>query len=411
MNLQEYNLGDEIPQYCAAISPGKHCPLFGVCSVLRYVDNISVIYLGTNDCVYFAQKQYLTTSIENTAKARVISAQLTDSDLIFGVGKQLENLIKTEYEENRPSAIYVVTSCSIEVISEDIEGLTKTLNKKLPCKVKLIKTENFKTLSYYRGIELTLEALVDGVEPLPKKEKTFAILGARFAGAETCEPVKILTEHGYKIQSNMPFSCTEQDIHSISQVEFTVVVDGTGIETAKKLKEDFGIEYYLFDSKFDIKKLTETYKAISKKTGIVLDEFINENVKEIEKIKTEAKEILQNKTFLYSNVVLYPFEGVKFLTELGMIPKCIFIGTALDKENKYLEEIKKIYNPEIIANANTAGVIAKLEKYKPDCFIGGTVNSQELINRNIKQSGFAIMPVECGFSYIIKSINKLLELQ
>ena len=105
MNLQEYHLGSDIPQLCGAISPGKHCPLFGVCSVLRYVDHVSVIYLGTNDCVYFAQKQYLTTSIDHPSQARVIAAQLTDSDLVFGIGKQLKKLIQEEYEENHPTAI------------------------------------------------------------------------------------------------------------------------------------------------------------------------------------------------------------------------------------------------------------------------------------------------------------------
>ena len=408
MNLQEYHLGSDIPQLCGAISPGKHCPLFGVCSVLRYVDHVSVIYLGTNDCVYFAQKQYLTTSIDHPSQARVIAAQLTDSDLVFGIGKQLKKLIQEEYEENHPTAIYVVTSCSIEVISEDIEGVTKLLNKQMPCKVKLIKTENFKTLSYYRGIELTLEALVDGVQPLPKKEKSFAILGARFAGAESCEPVKILVENGYTIQSNMPFQCTEQDIQTISQVEFTIVVDGTGIETAQRLKKEFDIDYFLFDCKFDTEKITKTYQALSAKTGIPLENFIKKHMDEIEKKKTEAKEKLTGKTFFYSNIVLYPFEGVKFMTELGMVPQCIFIGTAIDREDRYLEQLKKTCNPEVIANANSASVISKMEEYHPDYFMGGTINAQELISRNVIQSGFPVMPIQCGFQYITQAINKLL---
>ena len=59
MRLREYTAARAVPRYSCAISPGKHCPLFGAGAVLRGIGGITLLYLGTQDCVYYAQKAAL----------------------------------------------------------------------------------------------------------------------------------------------------------------------------------------------------------------------------------------------------------------------------------------------------------------------------------------------------------------
>ena len=64
MKLSEFQKPTDIPQQCLAINPGRHCPMFGVSTVLRTMEHLTVIYLGTTDCVYFAQKAFRTFEAE-----------------------------------------------------------------------------------------------------------------------------------------------------------------------------------------------------------------------------------------------------------------------------------------------------------------------------------------------------------
>lgn len=59
MRLREYTAARAVPRYSCAISPGKHCPLFGAGAVLQGIGGITLLYLGTQDCVYYAQKAAL----------------------------------------------------------------------------------------------------------------------------------------------------------------------------------------------------------------------------------------------------------------------------------------------------------------------------------------------------------------
>lgn len=408
MHLREYSLGMEVPKYGNAISPGLHCPLFGVCAVMRSIAGITVIYLGTNDCVYFAKKQYLSAEgHEGEEKARVVAAELSDSDLIFGIGKELKELIKKEYEKTKPDAVYVVTSCSVEVISEDVEGLIRLMDRELPCKVELIKTENFKTVNYQIGIENALDALARGIKKRERRPKTFAVLGARFAGADECEPVKILLEHGYTLHSILPFRCGEEQIQTLGEVEFTLVVDPTGRRTAERLRQEYDIPFFLFDQMFSREAIVRAYEGLQELTGIELSGFIRENLADLRRREAQTREKVKGKRFLFAVSGANPFECCLYLTDLEMIPLCLFLGTSMDRDSISLERLKERCNPELLQIANTDAIIAKLREYRPDCFIGGTVSPNVLSEHGTAQAGFAVMPVERGFSYLKKSLGRL----
>ena len=55
MHLRDYTRAIDVPHYTCAISPGKHCPLFGVGIVFQGLAGVTLIYIGPQDCVYYAQ--------------------------------------------------------------------------------------------------------------------------------------------------------------------------------------------------------------------------------------------------------------------------------------------------------------------------------------------------------------------
>ena len=172
MRLHEYTAPNAEPHYSCAISPGTHCPLFGVAAVLRHVGGASLLYIGTQDCVYYAQKDALTRQCSvpggNSRKFRTLAVQLSDADLIFCIRPQLEKLLEREAARPDVSAVFLVTSCSIEVLSEDLQSVVEAVRRRTGKRIVLIPTENFKAFSYLQGIEDAITvAVIQGVAVVP----------------------------------------------------------------------------------------------------------------------------------------------------------------------------------------------------------------------------------------------------
>lgn len=412
MRLDEFTTANAVPQYSCAITPGKHCPLFGVTAALRGVAGITLIYIGTQDCVYYAQKDVLTRHMSAKGRAsahfRTLAVQLSDSDLIFGIRPQLEKLLKKESSREETKAIYLVTSCSIEVLSEDLQSVVRTVAGRTGKKITLIPTENFKTFSYYQGIQDALTALTTGITPYPTVPKTFAVLGARQPGADKCEPVRYLTEHGYTLQSILPYDTDLDRIEHLSSVEFTLVLDSSGLGVAETLQSDFNIPYVRFDQHLDLEAITDNWQKLASLTGKDLSSWISSRLEEICRLKEKVSALVSGKTFFYGQKVIYPFESCLFLTDLGMTPTCIFLGSALDKSDDARQMLLKRANPILWQNASQAAIKSMLEENLPDYVFG--ITGGVVSNYPVKAMQFQINPVPAGFTYYITCLNDILTL-
>ena len=412
MRLREYKNPNEIPQYSCAITPGRHCPLFGVSAALRSVEGITLIYIGTQDCVYYAQKEVLTRqaaeSKADSAHSRTLAVQLSDSDLIFGIRPQLKKLLEAEAFRETTKAIYLVTSCSVEVLSEDLDSVVRLVSRQSGKKVCLIPTENFKTFSYYQGIEDALTALTSEITPQPKVPKSFAVLGARHPGSEQCEPVRYLLSQGYTLQSILPFDTDLARIERLAQVGFTILLEGSGFGVAQMLQQRFRIPCIRFDKLLDLDSITAAWTALSSLSGKDMAPYIQEQRDEIQALSRQASALVSGKTFFYGQKVLYPFETCLFLADLGMIPTCIFLGSSIDKSDEALQALSARYDPVICRNASIAAIREMLDNHKPDYIfgiVGGIVPQYR-----IRAMSFELKPVQTGFEYYKKCLKQILTL-
>ncbi len=409
MYLNEFVSPREVPQYGKAISPGKHCPLFGVGAVLRGIKNITLIYVGTQDCVYYAKKEMMDHQYSiygrKNGSSRVLAVQLSDSDLIFGIRPQMEKLLEKEADTEGTKAVFVVTSCSVEVLSEDLQSVVDTVGKRTGKKVVLIPTENFKTFSYFRGMETALAALTACLCPGQICKKSFAVFGPRHPGAERSEPVRFLLERGYRLQSVLPFDADIDKIEQLTSVEFALVLDGTGLEIAKKLELDYGIPFVRFDEKLNLEKIAAGWRKLAEITGEDIEPWVRKELSEIEDLRKRLKISLSGKTFFYSQVILYPFETCLFLSELGMRPTVIFLGSVIDKDDESRKALEALANPQMLQNASNTAIEAMLDKCAPDYFIGAVgrvINEYPVTHVN-----FRTIPVEAGFAFYKNCLAQL----
>ena len=409
MRLRDYTVPSAVPHYSCAITPGRHCPLFGAAAVLRGIAGATLIYIGTQDCVYYAQKDALTrqASAGKSAGLRTLALQLSDSDLIFGIRPQLQELLEQEAAREGTGSIFLVTSCSVEVISEDLRSVVEAAAQRTGKHIALIPTENFKTFSYIEGIEDTLNVLTEEMSPCAKQRKTFAVLGARQPGAENCEPVKYLRERGYELHSILPYEIDAERLKNLPGVEFTIVVDGSGVDVGERMQKQFGVPCVRFDRKLDLRSIIDAWRRLSEITGLDAEDWLQEQIGKTEELADRTRRKVQGKTFFYGQKVIYPFEACRFLTELGMIPACIFVGSVIDKSDEARLKIAEKFNPVIWQNANQAAIEAMLKEGAPDYCIG--IVGGAMRRYPVAALYLRVKPIECGFEFYRYTLEKLLD--
>lgn len=412
MRLQEFTSANAVPQFSCAVTPGKHCPLFGVAAALRGVSGITLIYIGTQDCVYYAQKdamtRHLTASNRTQKHFRTLAAELSDSDLIFGIRPQLEKLLMTEAGRADVRAIYLVTSCSVEVLSEDLLSVIKTVSKRTGKQIQLIPTENFKTFSYYQGIEDALTALTAELSPRETMPKHFAVLGVRQPGALESEPVRYLLKRGYILHNILPYDTDLNRIEELPSMEFTLVLEGSGLGVAKKLYDRFGIPYIRFDRMLHLDSIVQAWHQLAHITGEHLTQWIEQQCAEIQELSNAVTARVHGKTFFYGQKVLYPFEGCLFYAKLGMKPIALFLGSSMDKTEEARLELLQYGNPVMWQNASQAPIQAMLDQELPDYVIG--ITGGMIRNYPVRAMQLQIKPIMSGFEYYRKCLLQLLEL-
>lgn len=411
MRLHEFTTHDEVPHYSCAVTPGRHCPLFGAAAVLRNIAGVTLLYIGTQDCVYYAQKDALTRQLTHLGEKqlgfRTLAAQLSDADLIFGIRPQLEALLEQEALRSDVRSIFLVTSCSVEVLSEDLQGVITAVSRRTGKYIALVPTENFKTFSYIDGIEAAMKALTGRMKPHPVRRDCFAILGARQRGAEQCEPVRFLLAHGYSLHSVLPYEIDADHVDSLPEAAFTVVVDGSGLGVAQRLRDEFGTPFVRFDQRLDLESIAFAWRQLGHLTGENVEPWLLERIADVEQLTAQVREKVTGKTVFYGQKVLYPFETCLFLTKLGMIPTCIFLGSVLDKSDAPRLALEKQVDPVLWLNADQAAVTAMLNRQPPDYIVGITGSMiRGYLGTAVR---FPTSPLEVGFTFYDHCLRLLLE--
>lgn len=147
-------------------------------------------------------------------------------------------------------------------------------------------------------------ALTAELEPLPVKEKTFTILGARQRGAERCEPAQYLEEQGYTLHSILPYDIDMRRVERLSEVSLALVVDASGLGAAQRLHDAFGTPCARFDQRLNLEQLSASWRFLGQLTGQNLDDWVLEQLAETEALADQVCARVEGKTFFYGQKVL-----------------------------------------------------------------------------------------------------------
>ena len=154
----------DVKPLTSTIYPGTHCPLFGAAMTLRMIKDVVALVIGTEECTYYTKSLSLVYNEFGGLDGRCLSVVVDKHDVTFGCKAKLEEASKEVVEEYEPSAVFLITTCVLEITGDDIDSIAQGLSAKYGIPFLTVHTDHFRCDGHASGIQNVLSACVDIME-------------------------------------------------------------------------------------------------------------------------------------------------------------------------------------------------------------------------------------------------------
>lgn len=367
--MSEIKSFKNVPNMTNYLFPGSHCPMMGANLAIGGIENALMVTIGTDECTYY-NKAFLGSSDKfGGMGGRCVSIVLTDHDITFGSIDSAKRAFAELFAEYTPDCVFLVTTCVIEIIGDDMDAFADELTEIYGVPVLPVHTEHFKCQDHLPGVERTMEACIDLMEKQAEQDGV-NLIGERLGDLTRSEVYAVLKENDVKMGMILPGSCTVAQIKDGAKAKLNIVTHEIGLPLAKKMKQRFGVEYVEFFRIFDPEYAYSQYQEIFKMLGKDLPAVVTEKYTETQEIIKNLKSKADGVTYVYGNT---PFENLptnEYFCNLGMKPLLIQLSK-LDKQDQICkEEILKLADPYVTSSANVVPFQKAVETLKPTLYFG-----------------------------------------
>ncbi|MFI3210197.1 MAG: nitrogenase component 1 [Peptostreptococcaceae bacterium] len=367
--LQEVGSMKEVLPLTNYLFPGKHCPLMGAAIAVRGIEDALIIVIGTNECTYYTKTLALSDEFGGIA-GRCLSVVLDHNDVTFGSVEKTEKAFREMYDEYKPSCVFLVTTCVVEIIGDDFDALSYALSDEYQIPVMAVHTEHFKSQDHMPGIERTMTSCIEIMKEQDVNDNVVNVLGQRLGSFVGTELHDILTKQNIEVGLMMPSGCTVPDIEKAPNAKVNVVVHETALPLAKKMKQRFNTPYVLFERMADPDRTMKCYEELFNFLEINLLDEIHEKYEESRKLVLDAVTKLKGISYVYGNTPYRNFEINEFMCKLGMKPELIQLSEIAPQDAEYKTSIEKNHNPYVTFGANIAPLQHVYDVLKPNLYLG-----------------------------------------
>ncbi|MBQ8798163.1 MAG: nitrogenase component 1 [Lachnospiraceae bacterium] len=371
--LGDVNSVKDINQLTAALFPGAHCPLMGAMMAVGGIEDAVLLVLGTDECTYYTKKATIGGFSFKGIDNRCFSVVLDHHDVTFGCREKLQDAFKELMDDIAPKAVFIVTTCVLEVTGDDVDSMAAELEEQYRIPVLPVHTEHFKTANHIPGVRDTVTACVSMMEQVSNEQishKKVNIIGQRMGKFQETQLYEILVKHNIEIGMMLPGGTTLEDIKHAATAGVNIVVNELGLPLAERMKKRFGTPYVMFDKYVAPEHVLQAYEELFDYLKIEMDEELETMYKECVQLTEDAKEILSGMRYVYGNTALSCYEYNAFMVAMGMEPLLIQTNEYPGAADSYVKSILECYNPYVTKSANIAPLQYVYDELKPNLYLG-----------------------------------------
>jgi nitrogenase molybdenum-iron protein alpha/beta subunit len=144
--------------------PVVGCALEGVSNIIAGIRDISIVLHSPQGCASTVALGYDNHETDFTQR-KIACTRLFEADIIMGASEKLRDLILKADTTFKTRVMFVVGTCSADIIGEDIEGMCRSLQSKVGAQLIPIHSGGFRG-DLYAGMDLGLSTLLSFVRPL-----------------------------------------------------------------------------------------------------------------------------------------------------------------------------------------------------------------------------------------------------
>jgi nitrogenase molybdenum-cofactor synthesis protein NifE len=307
------------------------------------------------------------------------STDLSETDIIYGGEKKLEQALYELIEQYSPKAAFVYCTCIVGIIGDDVGAVCKAVEEKTKIPVIPVHSEGFKGTKK-DGYKAACDALLNLVHrnPAPRPiPKSINIMGEFNIGGETWIIKRYYEAMGVKVISVITGDGRVADVKQAANAALNVVqCSGSVTHLAKAMEEEYGIPYIRV-SYFGIEDTSDAlYKvashfdedpSIMEKTQTVVQKEVRQVIPTLETMK---QDLAGKKAALYVGGAFKAFSLIKALRTLGM--EVVLAGSQTGTKEDY-EILRDMCNDGtvILDDANPLELAKYVMEKDADLFIGG----------------------------------------
>lgn len=371
--LGDVNSAKDIKQLTAALFPGAHCPLMGAMMAVGGIEDAVLLVLGTDECTYYTKKATIGGFSFQGIDNRCFSVVLDHHDVTFGCRNKLQEAFKELMEDIAPKAVFLVTTCVLEVTGDDVDSMVEELEVQYHIPVLPVHTEHFKTANHIPGVRDTVTACYSMIEQVSAEQvdlKKVNVIGQRLGKFQETQLHDILVKHNIEIGMMLPGGTTLEAIRQAATAGVNIVVNELGVPLAKKMQAHFGTPYVMFDKYVTPEYVLQAYRELFGYLKIAMDEELEAMYRECVQLVEEAKETLAGMKYVYGNTALSCYEYNAFMVSMGMEPLLIQTNDYSGNDDTYVKCILEKYNPYVTKSANIAPLQYVYDELKPNLYLG-----------------------------------------
>lgn len=154
----------------------NRCPLAGAAKAVSMMGAACLI-VGTEECAYYTKSMLNAKGIGG----QCFSAVLDKHAITFGSAEKVEAAAHELLDECRPQALFIITTCVVEIIGDDFMALARDLSERYSLPVEVVQTNHFTGNDDKYGFQLVQQKAPSSIKR-PSKMGMFAKMLQRRGG-------------------------------------------------------------------------------------------------------------------------------------------------------------------------------------------------------------------------------------
>ena len=291
---------------------------------LSAIRDIAIIHHGPAGCSVASANSYYLDKV--MAKKRGVTndtvyfgTDMNANDTIFGSTEKLYDIILEVNRRYSPKAIFDTSSCATGIIGEDIDSVVDDAKAEIDVPVVAVHCEGFKSRIWATGFDISDHAVLSGIVK-PPKEKRNTINFKNFYESARPEIMEMFKQ--FDLEPIFLYcNSTVEELSHISESLATTCICGTlGNYLGNVLEEKYGVPYVRSINQCGITGFETWLREIGKVTGRSdkIEKYLEEQRAIYMPQIEEVKKELKGLRAVIGMGPGYTFEVSRVLNELGI---------------------------------------------------------------------------------------------